>query len=880
MPVPPTTNHALQPSGQQDVNCEPQGFLSTLPLPPCLGSILTAQVRLSRGRSDSCSNPPLFLRKLLTADVLGMRKTVGCSLFDVGLSSMRFTPTRLLLYICVLIIIIVVWTLFKKSQTLGFTRTCPHPEQFQDQLHQLADKVNRVLTSLQLTHFLCYGSLWGQIRLSRSLPWEADVEFCLLNEELSLHDEVFLARAFKKHKLDMKYNSAEGLYMITDPQFEGGNIQLIVFEEDTTTTLNAASLPPPNHFVNPYKLTASVNTLDLQINMLRRVGWKRRMLPPNCEEMTSLECFPPRLIARPLPLKEFGGYILPVPREGIEIQKYHYQQNSLTDQGQSANPSFDLNCLLANYATEGSIKYFSSHRPVYEKDTNIFVWNCALHSASDVVFDCCAQAHIGGEWGGMRDCQLEGVLLLSQCRLWRDGLTRRMKESESRQYRLEDESPWEVLKVNIRKTQHTLSKKKLPSTITPKPSLREQQCSLYLAVQPSSPTPSYVSMHTTVKHHVAGTVFRALDILLVFPPIPLIQEGVPPQYFSSHPPVYEKDTKIFVWNCVLHSASDVVFDCCAHAHIGGGGEEGGTARVRVELQQVVRFRQPALTDAVQYIFLKLNVSASVAIPQFMYVKNTKIFVWNCALHSASDMVFDCCAHAHIVGEWGGRRDCQVERVLLLSQCRLWRDGGRKFLLLNEVNPHLRGGRVENHLGKPPPVHPTEIRTSISPSSAVELNTTSALANYVTEADTYVLFVYFAYATLGHETEGLKSARKRTKRILVLSGHEMGCVMDEQEQNSTAAHVQFFNSNLEEDFFTISQQFKPDLEQMEINSVVFTKKAYDAGSLYPMGSQPSQHLLPGVFPLVGFNTGDKGYESHRKTDHITACKCAFVAYPLP
>nr|CAD7575031.1 unnamed protein product [Timema californicum] len=35
--------------------------------------------------------------------------------------------------------------------------------------------------------------------------------------------------------------------------------------------------------------------------------------------------------------------------------------------------------------------------------------------------------------------------------------------------------------------------------------------------------------------------------------------------------------------------------------------------------------------------------------------------------------------------------------------------------------------------KPPPVPPTEIRTLISPSSAVELNTTSALANYATEA---------------------------------------------------------------------------------------------------------------------------------------------------
>nr|CAD7404573.1 unnamed protein product [Timema cristinae] len=54
--------------------------------------------------------------------------------------------------------------------------------------------------------------------------------------------------------------------------------------------------------------------------------------------------------------------------------------------------------------------------------------------------------------------------------------------------------------------------------------------------------------------------------------------------------------------------------------------------------------------------------------------------------------------------------------------------------LEEVNPHLRGGRVENHLGKTTPVHPTEIRTSISPSSAVELNT-SALANYATEAVT-------------------------------------------------------------------------------------------------------------------------------------------------
>nr|CAD7257702.1 unnamed protein product [Timema shepardi] len=109
----------------------------------------------------------------------------------------------------------------------------------------------------------------------------------------------------------------------------------------------------------------------------------------------------------------------------------------------------------------------------------------------------------------------------------------------------------------------------------------------------------------------------------------------------------------------------------------------------------------------------------------VYEKHSKIFVWNCKLHSASDVVFDFCAHANIGGECGGRRDFQVDRALLLSQCRLWRDGIGK-VELEEVNPHLRGGRVENHLGKPPQVHPTEIRTSISPSSAAELNTTSQL----------------------------------------------------------------------------------------------------------------------------------------------------------
>nr|CAD7578788.1 unnamed protein product [Timema californicum] len=58
---------------------------------------------------------------------------------------------------------------------------------------------------------------------------------------------------------------------------------------------------------------------------------------------------------------------------------------------------------------------------------------------------------------------------------------------------------------------------------------------------------------------------------------------------------------------------------------------------------------------------------------------------------------------------------------------LKKEGSQPAFAWREIGKPFR----KNH----PPVNPTEIRTSISPSSAVEqLNTTSALANYATEAD--------------------------------------------------------------------------------------------------------------------------------------------------
>nr|CAD7258390.1 unnamed protein product [Timema shepardi] len=61
--------------------------------------------------------------------------------------------------------------------------------------------------------------------------------------------------------------------------------------------------------------------------------------------------------------------------------------------------------------------------------------------------------------------------------------------------------------------------------------------------------------------------------------------------------------------------------------------------------------------------------------------------------------------------------------------------------IEEVNPDLRGGRVENHLGKTTPSSPDRDSNLVLPSSAVELNTTSALANYATEVGSEPAFAW-------------------------------------------------------------------------------------------------------------------------------------------
>lgn len=214
---------------------------------------------------------------------------------------MRVTPTKLLNAFTVLILLLMLYTIARQAQQpkSQFTNTCDLSPSFIAGLHQLAYDVHDVLLTLGIAHVLCFGSLFGQLRMSQSLPWETDVEMCVLNEEISQHDEVFLKRAFWRRDLNIEYDSANGVYAIKRKSDFDGLVQLIVFAKDK-------------------------DIAEDQDLMYHRVGWKRRMLPPDCSYSPSLQCFPSRLVTSPLPLKLFGSKVLPVPREEFEMLKYHF----------------------------------------------------------------------------------------------------------------------------------------------------------------------------------------------------------------------------------------------------------------------------------------------------------------------------------------------------------------------------------------------------------------------------------------------------------------------------------------------------------------------------------------------------------------------------
>nr|CAD7407428.1 unnamed protein product [Timema poppensis] len=82
---------------------------------------------------------------------------------------------------------------------------------------------------------------------------------------------------------------------------------------------------------------------------------------------------------------------------------------------------------------------------------------------------------------------------------------------------------------------------------------------------------------------------------------------------------------------------------------------------------------------------------------------------------------------------GGGREGERRGVVSQPTKIFFRANKNRWITETVDGASYRTGHANKAYEKATPVHPTEIRTSISSSSAVELNTTSALANYATEA---------------------------------------------------------------------------------------------------------------------------------------------------
>nr|CAD7572923.1 unnamed protein product [Timema californicum] len=300
------------------------------------------------------------------------------------------------------------------------------------------------------------------------------------------------------------------------------------------------------------------------------------------------------------------------------------------------------------------------------------------------------------------------------------------------------------------------------NTITPEPALREQQCSLYLAVPPSSPPPSYVRMRTTVNHHVAGTVkrtvpykrflylFRKLEdgyrsgrLSQLVSPVCLLQGGRLSQLVST----------------VRFKMTDGVFET---TDMFVAGWMGGCPSL---------FPDRECSDNGEC----MNDECACDILYNGTACDTPLCPNNCAYPNGKcdRLVKVCKCGAGFKGEDCSQRSDQGfwEMVtprdsppsgLASHQAVIWGDlmyvlGGESYNgggMLQEFNirnnvckavyvreyqtPELRYGHsAVLHGEKPPPVHLNKILTSISPSSAVELNTTSALANYATEDEVFM-----------------------------------------------------------------------------------------------------------------------------------------------
>lgn len=218
----------------------------------------------------------------------------------LGFNFPRRLPRRFFLIVLILTIIVVFFKLmgnsieddeewYKHPEVFFSEVTCEQDDYTNQLFDELARKMSLMLEKLGVTYFLCYGSLWGALKFQKTLPWDRNIDMCVIQHQMASINEQTLHQAFKQADLSYYYNSRRGKYVVTYKSVTG---EITVFEK------------VGNH--------------------MERVGWEKRMFP---HLYLNYQNFPFQLVEKDLPKTKFNKLDLPIPHQEYEIQKYLYSEN-------------------------------------------------------------------------------------------------------------------------------------------------------------------------------------------------------------------------------------------------------------------------------------------------------------------------------------------------------------------------------------------------------------------------------------------------------------------------------------------------------------------------------------------------------------------------
>lgn len=168
---------------------------------------------------------------------------------------------------------------------------CSMPPTVLADMVQLARLMHDALDAMNVSHALCFGTLWGALRSGRILPWDNNVDMCALTSQFRLSSGQ-TRQEFEQRKMEVSYDWRAGAYRVSYHSAVG----------------------------NVHTYTKSFDGEDAWPGGVANGFWRWW---GGGDQLS----FPARLLDVPLNTAKLHGQDMPVPHEGIEMLKYLYPQN-------------------------------------------------------------------------------------------------------------------------------------------------------------------------------------------------------------------------------------------------------------------------------------------------------------------------------------------------------------------------------------------------------------------------------------------------------------------------------------------------------------------------------------------------------------------------